>query len=160
MKVKYSMCAALSLVVSLLFSCTTLDPDWHMRYVKIYSAQGFNIKNYRLAIGPFKCQIPEIGQMVSDSVVGNLLNSGFTIIENCETSADYLLTANIVIAGGVARKVRVEPVGKSYIASATCKIINPNSKKIVKTVIFGKAVNLHDAVELGEVLAKGIKREQ
>ncbi len=155
MKTKYSIYAALPLVVFLLFSCTTLDPDWAMRYVKTYSAEGFNIKNCRLAIEPFKCGIPEIGQTVSDSIIANLLGFAFVITQHRDATTDYLLTGNIAIAELIGEKGK-----KSYIAGATCKIIHLSSGKIVKTVTFGKAVDLHGAVELGEMLAKGIKREQ
>lgn len=163
MKIRLYIGATLLIIISLFISCATNDPSslgWRMRHIRVYSTPNLNIKECRLRIIPFKSELPATGQSVSDSIGALLLDSAVSVVTR-DTDARYLLTGTVPI-GSVARGGWYRHLGsmrsKEYIAGVTCQMTEISTGRVVMNVTYKKAVDLHKAVPLGELLAEAIKR--
>ena len=156
---KIIIISTILLIMTSLVSCSA---EWRLRHIKIYPTADFNIKNHRLSIAPFQCEIPSIGQIVSDAVAGNLSDSGVILISDPDKDAEYLLEGTVAvttITKGTLLGKFASAGQVTYIASASCKIIDLSTGQVVMSLTFGKAIKLEGAPELGGVIAEAIKRE-
>ena len=151
---KIIIISTILLIMTSLVSCS--------RHIKIYPTADFNIKNHRLSIAPFQSEIPSIGQIVSDAVAANFSDSGVILISGPDKDAEYLLEGAVAVIT-ITKSTSIAPFVSArqvtYIASASCKIIDLSTGQVVMTLTFGKAIKLEKAAELGKVIAEAIKRE-
>lgn len=161
-KISFLKIIIVSTILLIMTSLVSCSAEWRLRHIKTYPTADFNIKNHTLSIAPFQCEIPSIGQIVSDAVAANLSDSGAILISDPDKDAEYLLEGAVAVPTVTKGRflVNFASAGQvSYIASASCKIIDLRTGQVVMSLTFGKAIKLEGAIELGEVIAEAIKRE-
>ncbi len=157
----YLLGSSLITLVFLLTSCASS--------VKSYSKPDLRIEKGRLGILPFSSNIPEVGDVVSDTIGANLLASGFNIVDRTHMarllgeknishlevdSPDYKKIGDVT-------NVRFVLVGNIAFSSATARVVDASTGETLIIAIFqpSKIIGTASAVDIGNSLAKSLGKK-
>jgi hypothetical protein len=136
----YLLGSSLIALVFLLTSCASS--------VKSYSKPDLSIEKGRLGILPFSSNIPEVGNVVSDTIGANLLASGFDIVDRTHIIGD-VTNVRFVLLGNIA------------FSSATARVVDASTGETLIIAIFqpSKIIGTASAVDIGNSLAKSLGKK-
>jgi curli biogenesis system outer membrane secretion channel CsgG len=157
----YLLGSSLITLVFLLTSCASS--------VKSYSKPDLRIETGRLGILPFSSNIPEVGNVVSDTIGANLLASGFNIVDRTHMarllkerdishleidSPDYKKIGDVT-------NVRFVLVGNVAFSSATARVVDASTGETLIITIFqpNKIIGSASAGDIGDRLAKSLSKK-
>ena len=157
----YLLGSSLITLVFLLTSCASS--------VKSYSKPDLRIEKGRLGILPFSSNIPEVGNVVSDTIGANLLASGFDIVDRThmarlldEKDISYLeVDSPDYKKIGDTANVRFVLVGNIAFSSATARVVDASTGETLIITIFqpNKIIGSASAVDVGNSLAKSLGKK-
>jgi len=138
-------------------------------YVKSYSKPGIHLEGKSLGIMPFSSNIPEVGNVVSDTIGGNLLESGFKVVDRThigkilqEEGISYLEIdfPDYNKIGNLA-EVKFLLVGNVAFSSATVRLVDTATGETLIIAVFrpNRITDSASAVDVGQYLAESIGEE-
>ena len=134
--------------------------------VKSYSKPDLHIEKGRMGILPFSSNIPEVGNVVSDTIGAHLLAAGFDIVDRSHMarmleekdvsylevdSPDYKRIGNITNVDFVL-------VGNIAFSSAAVRVVDASTGETLIVTIFqpNKIIGSASAVDVGNKLARSL----
>jgi curli biogenesis system outer membrane secretion channel CsgG len=157
----YLLGASLITLVFLLASCGSS--------VQSYSKPNLHIEKGRLGILPFSSNIPEVGNVVSDTIGAHLLASGVDIVDRThmarlldEKDISYLeVDSPDYQKIGETANVHFVLVGNIAFSSATARVVDVSTGEILIITIFqpSKIIGSASAVDVGNSLARSLNKK-
>jgi hypothetical protein len=156
-------------VLVFLLTAVLFSPCSCGHYVKSYSKPDLHLGGRSLGIMPFSSNIPEVGKVVSDTIGGNLLDSGFKIVDRNQIGRilqdegisyleiDY---PNYTKIGNLA-EVNFLLVGNIAFSSAVVRLIDTATGEDIIITVFRPNLITGSAppVDMGRYLAGSIGKE-
>ena len=134
--------------------------------VKSYSKPDLHIEKGKMGILPFSSNIPEVGNVVSDTVGAHLLAAGFDIVDRShmaqlleEENVSYLeVDSPDYKKIGAITMVNFVLVGNIAFSSATTRVVDATTGKTLIVTVFqpNKITGSASAVDVGNKLAKSL----
>ena len=138
-------------------------------YVKSYSKPDIHLKGKRVGIMPFSSNFPQVGQVVSDTIGGNLLAEGFNVVDRTTIGRilqdegisyleidypDYTRIGNLAAVNFLL-------VGTVAYSSAVVRLIDTATGETLIITVFrpNLITESTSAVDMGRDLAKSIGKE-
>ena len=157
----YLLGSSLITLVFLLTSCAGS--------VKSYSKPDLRIEKGKVGILPFSSNIPEVGNVVSDTVGAHLLAAGFDIVDRShmaqllgEKNVSYLeVDSPDYKKIGSITNVDFVLVGNIAFSSATTRVVDSFTGETLIVTVFqpNKIIGSASAVDIGDSLAKSLDKK-
>jgi hypothetical protein len=158
---RYALVLLLTAVLFSLCSCGY--------YVKSYSKPDIHLEGKSVGIMPFSSNIPEVGNVVSDTIGGDLLECGFKIVDRThigkilqDEGISYLeIDFPDYSKIGSLAEVNFLLVGNIAFSSAVVRLIDTATGETLIVTVFrpNLITDSTSAVDMGRYLAESISKE-